>query len=262
MEVGTSWKPAPAKISIDADEVHVWRARLDRDEAFIRRAQQMLDDDERARAARFKFARDRDRFVVGRGILRMILSCYLGRPGGSLQFLYGTAGKPRLRLAESDPSIRFNLSHSQGLAAYAISCDREIGIDVEATRSGEGRSEIAEHYFSPAELAELRALPRDRQDEGFLLCWTRKEAYIKALGAGLGTIALDSFSVSLTPGEVASLRSLDSARWSLRSFEPDSGFVGAIVSEGPPCSLTLWDFLEGHSFVSPSAGRSSHASLQ
>ena len=102
--------------------------------------------------------------------------------------------------------------------------------------------DIARHYFSSRELAELRALPEAMQDEAFFLCWTRKEAYIKARGAGLG-IALDSFAVSLTPGKPEELVSADRARWTLRSFRPAPGHVGAVVAEGCDWDVQLWDWV-------------------
>src|SRR5262249_24675748 len=103
--------------------------------------------------------------------------------------------------------------------------------------------EIAERYFSAVELSELRRLPRDGRDEGFFRCWTRKEAYIKARGDGLGSIPLDSFDVSLTPGEPERLGSGDSERWSLRAFDPGAGYAGAVVAEGRNWSLRLWDWI-------------------
>jgi 4'-phosphopantetheinyl transferase len=161
-----------------------------------------------------------------------------------VEFTYGAAGKPALFLAGSEPSIHFNLSHSHGLAVYAFARRREVGIDVEAIRPKIARKEIADHSFSSRELAELQALPQELQDEGFFLCWTRKEAYIKARGSGMG-IPLDSFEVSLTPGRPEELRSPDRHCWRLRSLEPAHGFVGAVVGEGTDWGMRLWDWNGG-----------------
>jgi 4'-phosphopantetheinyl transferase len=124
---------------------------------------------------------------------------------------------------------------------YAFAHRRKIGIDVEAIRPEVARRDIAEHSFSSRELAELHALPPELQDEGFFLCWTRKEAYIKARGSGMG-IPLDSFEVSLTPGQPEELRIPDKSCWSLRSLQPAPGYVGAVVGEGTDWKVRLWDW--------------------
>ena len=242
MPFDSSWSAPAGPLSLHDDDVHVWRASLDRDPVLLRRYEQSLASEERARAARFKFARDRDRFIAGRGILRAILTRYLGRAESLLEFFYERAGKPRVRPLDGDVPLRFNLSHAGELAVYGVTRGAEIGIDLEAIRPHVSGVEIAQNYFSPREIAELCALPPERRDEAFLLGWTRKEAYIKALGAGLGEIPLDSFSVSLTPGAPVVLLSADSARWTLETFEPTKGFVGAIVVEGRGFHARLLDF--------------------
>jgi 4'-phosphopantetheinyl transferase len=216
--------------------VHVWTAYLECEPAVLQRLETTLSPDERARAARFVFPRDRDHFIAGRGILRNIVAQYTRQPAVDLAFTYQAEGKPRLRLRESDPDLRFNVSHSHGVAVYALACDREVGIDVEAVRSDVAAEDIAARFFSAIELAEFRELPFEHRDEGFFLCWTRKEAYVKALGGGL-SIPLDSFSVSLTPGMSETLVSADRERWTLRSFRPAAGYVGAVVAEGKDWTL-------------------------
>ena len=126
--------------------------------------------------------------------------------------------------------VRFNMAHSQGLAAFAFALDRELGIDVEMIRSDFGGEEIAQRYFSRDEVAELMSMPSEMRAEAFFLCWSRKEAYIKARGQGL-QISLASFSVSLTPGQPERLRADDASRWELRSFQPQENYAGAIIAE-------------------------------
>ena len=241
LTVASNWLPAPVELGLNENDVHVWRAFLDCDRAALGNSEASLASDERARASRFVFARDRDRFIRGRGVLRAILSHYTNRPADTLEFRYEPEGKPRLDLLDSDRPIRFNLAHSRHLAVYAVSRNREIGIDVEAVRSDFIGEELAERYFSPSEMVELRSLRPDQRQEGFFLCWTRKEAYVKALGAGLA-IPLDSFDVSLTPERPATLVSTDSARWKLHSFQPAAGYAGAVVAEGQDWRISLWDF--------------------
>jgi len=235
------WSPQRGAPALLECEIHIWRADLDLEPTVLQRLRGLLASDEESRAARFHFPRDRNHFIASRAALRELLGAYLGIPPTAVEFCYETYGKPALRVNDSRLPLRFNISHAGGLAVLAFGRGREIGIDLEpipATFPGE---EIAGRYFSPRELAELRALPPAERVEGFSLCWTRKEAYAKARGLGL-QIKLDSFSVSLTPGQPETLHSGDSDRWTLQSFRPSPNFVAAIVSEGPKCVLRYWDW--------------------
>jgi 4'-phosphopantetheinyl transferase len=207
----------------------------------MRQFEATLSTDEKVRSERFHFVRDRDHFVAARGILRQLLASYTQSSPAELQFNYGAQKKPALMAKNMPAAVRFNLSHSHGLAIFAISEKRELGIDLELIQPRFATDGIAERYFSSRELAELRALPPEKTAEGFFLCWTRKEAYVKAHGAGLH-IPLDSFDVTLTPGDPERLCSTDSERWSLCSFEPASQYVGAIVGEGKGWRASYWDW--------------------
>ena len=166
----------------------------------------------------------------------------MSTPADSLRFNFGPQDKPSLEAQDLGPRVNFNLSHSHGLAVYAFALGREVGVDVELIRPEFTGDDIAERYFSPRELAELRALSQDLRAEGFFNCWTRKEAYVKARGEGL-QIPLKDFDVSLTPGEPPVLESGDISRWSLRSFEPAPGYVAAVVVEGKDWQLRKWEWL-------------------
>jgi 4'-phosphopantetheinyl transferase len=222
-----------ATCSLKQNEIHVWRAYVDRECAASRRWETELVPDELTRAARFVFPLDRDRFIVRRAILRTIVGRYMQRLPADVRFVYDPHGKPKLRLSGSDIPIRFNVSHSQGLAVYALAYDREIGVDIEAIRTDTRGEDIAAAFFSPKELTEFRSLGQDQRHEAFFLWWTRKEAYMKALGGGL-TISLDSFNVSLTPGMPDRLETADGGRWVLRSFQPGDGYAGAAHSTKTP----------------------------
>jgi 4'-phosphopantetheinyl transferase len=182
---------------------------------------------------------DRSHFMAARGILRELLGAYLGSSPAKVQFSYGNYGKPALEAITAGPSLQFNLSHSGGLAVYALSLKRRLGIDVEQIRPQLVGEDIARRYFAVRELADLQALPPELRAQGFLLCWTRKEAYIKAQGAGL-SIPLDSFTVSLTPGRSEELQVADGAQWTLRSFEPSPSHVAAVVGEGKDWQSRHW----------------------
>lgn len=241
MTTQTKWLPAPSGLTIPADGVHIWRASLEVSPGVLERLSVHLDENERTRASRFIFERDRDHFIAARGILRELLARYVGRSPEELRFVYGPRGKPSLGPTGPTRPVSFNVSHSHGTATYAFARDRELGIDIEWIRQDFGGQEIAQRYFSPSEVAELASLPPEARASAFFLGWTRKEAYIKAVGGGL-EIPLKSFSVSLTPGKPAELRSEDGARWELHSFEPAHDFAGALVAEGKQLSLAYWEW--------------------
>lgn len=233
-----SWGQAAQNLALQKNELHVWRAWLDVASQELAHLRSHLSSDEIARAERFVFPHDRDHFIVARGRLRELLAKYLDCSPSALRFKTGRFGKPSL--VNNQDTLRFNLSHSQGLALYGFCLGREIGIDVEKVRpefAGEG---IAQRYFSAREQCELREVPKALRDTAFFLCWTRKEAYVKGHGDGL-QIALDSFDVSLTPGEPETLRSVDSDRWSIRSFVPAPEFAAAVVTEGEIQAVRFWE---------------------
>jgi 4'-phosphopantetheinyl transferase len=235
------WYPAPSGLELGEDDVHLWRASLDCDAPVLSRLQTTLSRDERARADRFVFPADRNHFIAARGILRELLGAYLALLPAKLKFRYGTHGKPALDANASDSVLQFNLSHSKGLAIYAFSRGRELGVDVEQIRPQSAGEDIARRYFASSEVAELQALPTNLRPEAFFLCWTRKEAYVKAHGAGL-SLPLDSFTVSLTPGRAVALQAADTARWSVESLEPAPGFVAAVVVERGEWRRSCWSW--------------------
>ncbi len=205
------------------------------------RLRQTLAADEERRAAGFRFPRDRERYVVGRGALRAVLGQYLRRRPEDIRFSYNAEGKPALAGEFSAERLRFNVAHADGLALVAVAREREVGVDLEKVRAIEVE-EIAERFFSAAEVAVLRGLPADRRVDAFFRCWTRKEAYLKATGKGLSG-GLDQFDVSLAPGEPAALLAhrgapAEAGRWQLRELAPAPGYVGALAVEGP--SPAVW----------------------
>ena len=206
-------------------QVDVFWADLDAAASALPRWHEMLDSNERARAARFRFERDRIRYTACHGILRLLLSRYVDRPPAALRFNTIGNGKPVL----SDGALNFNISHSRHLALFAISRDVTVGCDIEFHDErflGEG---IPEHFFSPAEQRELRAVPRADRCAAFFAGWTRKEAFVKARGLGL-SLPLDSFDVSLAPSMRPALyRGCDG--WSARCVEPAPDCSAAVIAE-------------------------------
>jgi 4'-phosphopantetheinyl transferase len=179
-------------------------------------------------------------------VLRAILGLYLDMAPRYLSFRYSSHGKPALAWESGGNAIRFNMSHSRGVALYAVTRDREVGIDLEFIRRDLEVDQIAERFFSRRETVTLRALPTDLREYAFFLCWTRKEAYIKARGEGL-SLPLDQFDVSLTPGEPAALLSThpdseEALRWSLHELPLASDYVAALALEGHSRSLSCWQW--------------------
>ena len=233
-------------LTLDSDEVHVWHVALETEDADLKALRQILSDDERARADRFCFQQDQEKFTMARGILRELLGRYLNMEPGRVQFGYGSHGRPSLADPNRSRGMSFNVSHTNALALYAFTRDREIGIDVELIRPEMATEQIAERFFAPQEVATLRALPADAQLEGFFNCWTRKEAFIKASGEGL-SLPLDSFAVSLTPGERAEILNIDgeaeaTTLWSLQEIRAGAGYVAALAVKGHNWRLKCWQW--------------------
>jgi 4'-phosphopantetheinyl transferase len=240
----------PTSFQLPPDEVHTWCASLDVPPETSARLYGTLSPDERARSARLKFERDQQRFIVARGVLRELLGRYLQTQASQIKFRYNTFGKPDLD-AEFGNRVKFNLSHSAGLALIAIAPGSDVGVDLECIQAQSDYADIARGFFSRAECDYLRALPDHLYAECFFHCWTKKEAYVKACGEGLA-IPLKSFSVPLrsdpahpavvhvAPHDIASAR-----RCSLYTLRPAPGFAGALAIEGDGWRLRQWEWTTG-----------------
>lgn len=238
------WKLGPSHLAMADDEVHVWRLSLEQPDAVLRAFFETLTADERQKGQRFRSEKDRKHFIAGHGGLRAILSRYLNLAPQQLCFSYNRYGKPTLTDETGGESLRFNLSHAAGVALYALTSRREIGVDVEFIREDFAGMDIAERFFSPQEVEVLRALPAESRVSAFFNCWTRKEAYIKALGEGLSH-PLDTFTVSLAPGEPAALLATEAnptgtQGWTLKELLLGDGYVAAAAVEGCECRFSYW----------------------
>ncbi|MDB5411465.1 MAG: 4-phosphopantetheinyl transferase [Rhodospirillales bacterium] len=230
-------RSSSAQESSPAPAAECWSIAVDGiDETGVRDLSGLLDDAERSRAARFHRAEDRRRHVVARCAARVILAAALRRRPSEIRFVTGDAGKPAL----VDGALEFNLSHSGAFVVIAVSEFGPIGIDVEEIRPMPDRDAIAQRYFHPGEVADLRSLTEPEATLAFFRCWTRKEAVSKALGLGLG-LALDDYCVSCLPWEGARLREMagDAApgRWSIRDLTLGMGYAAAVAA--PVASLEL-----------------------
>ena len=229
-----------AGLDLVEEDIHVWCASLRQPADIVERLFTMLSGDEKARAGRYQFEYLQQSFIVARGILRCLLARYMGLQPDQLAFVYLREGKPQLS-EKFDRQVFFNLSHSKELVLYAFSRSRKVGIDIEYIRAVDDLMMIAGHHFSTREMIDLKSLPPHKRLQGFFNCWTRKEAYIKAIGTGL-SFPLQEFDVSLQPGKPARLLRVRGSvraaeRWSMTELKPMDGYAAALVSEGIPGSI-------------------------
>jgi 4'-phosphopantetheinyl transferase len=198
----------------------------------------VLSPEELARAARFHREVHRSAFLTTHTALREVLGAALGRDPARLSFAAGPHGKPELVLPAGDPALHFNLSDTEGLGLLAVSCEGPLGVDVERHREDRSLLDVAERFFSPAELCALRAVDAEGRLQAFHRIWTRKEAFLKALGLGLAR-ELDSFDVSHEPGAAARLVATrpdpaEAARWRLLDLDVGPDHSAALAVALPP----------------------------
>ena len=242
------WNTAPARLELRHEEVHVWRVAIDGIRQAYEGYWETLAPDEKARAERYHFERDRDRFVLARGVLRMILGRYLNLAPQDVRFSYTEYGKPYLQSESAPSDITFNLTHSHKLAVLAVAHARQIGVDLEYVRPDLASESIAKRFFAGNEITALFSQPPQVRTEAFFHCWTRKEAFIKAVGEGL-SYPLDQFTVAFTPESKPALLEIggsakEAGRWALYKLSPGEGYVGALaVERGDMTSrLQLWQW--------------------
>jgi 4'-phosphopantetheinyl transferase len=229
--------------TLHPDEVHVWRANLDQAPVNLDPLWELLQPDEHDRAARFRFPRDKRRFVARRGVLRQILSAYTGEKPGALRLVYGKFGKPALAPTSAAAGVGFNLSHSAGLVLYAVASKREVGIDTERIVPEAVTQPLIERLMSTSEISVFQSLPQSAQSKAFFDCWTRKEAYLKGLGVGL-QVEPASFAVSLRPGEPAALLEGTDHDWSLQALALNEEYSATVAVKGRDWSVNLFEYLE------------------
>jgi len=223
-----------------SDGIDVWCASLDREP---QRFYKFLSQDEQARADRFYFERDRSRFIISRGLLRTILGYYLNIDPSKIQFCYGPHGKPALQSTFHKRVVHFNLSHSHDLALYAVSWNRQVGIDVEYIRPMLEAEHIANHFFSRDENTLIRTLPAAERTDLFFKIWTSKEAYLKAIGGGL-TESLTQIEISLASTELTRIVSIDgdwrnALPWHLETLNPAPNYLAALVVQGSTSQIVF-----------------------
>lgn len=226
--------------------LQIWRADLD--QATFNQSQfwQWLAPDEQERGNRFRFERDRTRFICGRGIVRHILSQYLAQAPEAIRFTYSDRGKPSIATACLPPDLAafsFNVSHSNQWLLCAIAPDLQVGIDLEAFRDIEA-IKLAERFFVPSEQQWLKSQPTEQLEAAFYELWVCKEAYLKAVGTGLVGLA-DIEVQRLSTEPFVAINALDSkiANFQyVQLFRPQLGYAAAVVAIAPPVSTQYWQW--------------------
>jgi 4'-phosphopantetheinyl transferase len=222
------------------DEVHVWKMSLRAPPDLLPKFFETLSVQEQARAKRFVFERDEHRYVVAHAGLRYLISKYVGANRKEIHIATERLGKPYIQQVNTRAQFHFNLSHSGDLAAMAFCVRGELGIDIEQKRPEAATMEIAERNFSERELRELKKLSTEDRLAGFFRCWTRKEAYVKAKGIGLGA-DLRSFHVNLDSDDVAELNAVDAEKWNVFPFKANHENWGAVVYPKSLRNIKLWE---------------------
>ena len=241
------WPAPPVHLALDRESVHVWAVSLRVPDDTLIHLAKMLAPAERRRAESFHFDRDRNRYAVGRGTLRTILGQYLDADPASVALTMGSHGKPLLAGSFARSDLHFNLAHCEDLALLAMTRGRIVGVDLERIRAMDGAEEMAACFCSPREYAEFQSLPPGERGTAFFRLWTRKEAWLKATGKGIGQ-SLETVEVSFRAGQSACFIHLPeesgapTSAWSLRELTPALGFVAALALPAEATEISCWQW--------------------
>lgn len=242
MEKSSNWIEPPGLLTLETGQVHVWQICLEQEDELLDRFRRTLAPEELDRAGRFRFERLQRHFVAGRGFLRHVLARYLSLKPQELKFSYNSYGKPSLA---GEQSLQFNMSHSHEVGLVAVTRNAAVGVDVEHIRADFASDEIATRFFSRREVETFNSLPKEDQVAAFFRCWSRKEAYIKAIGKGLSQ-PLDGFDVTLAPSDPAVLLrpgDEDTLTWSMSDVDVGRDYASALAVEGEPSRIDCWRFI-------------------
>jgi 4'-phosphopantetheinyl transferase len=240
-----SWPKRADVPPLEQDTIHIWRISLDEPTERIRSLRELLTDPEQQQADRFLFAEHRQRFTVGRAQLRRILGGYIDVAPERVDFRYTNLGKPYFAEGVSDPHLEFNFTNSNDWALLAITHQTNLGIDIEKIREMTNMEGLARRFFAQPEIdVILQASSELRRQEYFFRCWTRKEAFLKAIGTGL-TFPLDNVCVSVDDAEPVGIQWIkdrrdEACRWELTHVTPCDGYVGALARQSVGAQLMSW----------------------
>jgi 4'-phosphopantetheinyl transferase len=227
------WQQYSSQTLPPDQEVHVWSVDLNQNPFWLNESSDLLSSDEKQRAEKFRFERDRKRFIVARGALRKILGAYLKISAREINFSYNQYGKPFL--TENDRQLKFNLAHTEGRALVAVSQRREIGVDIEFIRDDFATCKTANFFFSSTEISALETLPRNLRTNAFFCGWTRKEAVLKAVGNGF-SYPPKEITVSMMPDETLFSLQVNERQktsdWSVIQLSSEKNYPAALAVQG------------------------------
>jgi 4'-phosphopantetheinyl transferase len=238
------WQSPKTFPILQTNHVHVWRAPLKRSQEELAYLSKTLNSQEESRAAKFVAENTRNNFIAARGILRYLLAKYLQTQPQDLVFQQNQYGKLHLESSE----LQFNISHSRDLALFIFTTHHQVGVDVEYIRNNFEFSGIAKRFFSKTENIDLLALPAEKQLNAFFNCWSRKEAFIKAIGKGI-FYPLDEFSVEVSNKNDGRVQlefmndELNTTHWALEALNPDDEYAGAFAISSQKHTTHLYNFL-------------------
>ncbi len=217
-------------MEISENIIHVWHSNVSSAKGWLDTLEQYLVPDEVARSKKFQFQHDQERFIISRGILRVLIGGYLEMDPKQIEFIYGPHGKPELK-DRQQKKLHFNLSHANETTLYAITLGQAVGIDVERITDVDELFQVAGRFFSHEEKEKLGSLPSNEYQELFFTYWTRKEAYLKALGTGIddNLLRFNTASIPHTASKLAPVL-LGNTSWSLMDFSPSEGYLAALIS--------------------------------
>ena len=239
------WLDPPKSLALPQGEVHVWRGIVDLPPSRLQVYQEILSSEEQARARRFRFPQHQTRFMTTRGMLRFLLGHYLTLAPQDIELDAGPQGKPFVKTPGSRP-LHFNVSHSQKVALFAFSHDSEVGIDVEGSKARLDHLGVGQRIMSAQEHQWLQSLPVSKQKAAFLACWTRKEAFVKALGSGLN-FPMKDLTLTFLPHQSPTIvhianPDLASRPWAVFPIYPRVRYAAALVVAGTPHTVKFWNF--------------------
>lgn len=244
-----NWQHKTNPPSLKNGEVHIWKAFIDRENTYLELLSKTLSEDEKYKAESFCFEKDRNQFIVSRGILRKLIGSYLGISPTDIGFSYNRFGKPMLIDSINQKLLRFNISHSNKTILFAFTLEQEIGVDIEFISSEFATLKVAEQFCSSEEILYLNSLNKSKQISTFYNFWTQKEAYIKGIGKGLSSslkqITLPAISEQWKTRSNSNVR-FSYNDWTIVSLPTDAEYSAALAINGSISKIRFCHYLESY----------------
>ncbi|MDJ0846653.1 4'-phosphopantetheinyl transferase family protein [Crocosphaera sp.] len=235
------WKHPPQPLTINPQEVHLWKTNLEQSSINVENSFKLLNAAEKNKAQRFRFEKHQKRFTIARSSLKRILSLYLSITPQKVEFKYNDYGKPQLLEQINKIDLQFNVSHSENIAIYGITCHYLIGVDVEYIRPMPEAESLAKRFFSQNEFEHISRLSPEEKNREFFKLWTAKEAYLKAIGQGIGG-GLEKVEIATDePVRFVNLPETHQINYKLSYLNPHPNYLGAIAVENNQQIYHYWE---------------------